>query len=397
MAQPVCCVEQEDTFRREIKLGKQDVIDAVRGQPTSRAPWVPYVGIHAARLIGEPADRYLQDSHLIAKGVLHAAMRYKADGIPLLYDLSIEAMSMDCGYKWQTHCPPTITEHPLENECLSESDVRIPGPADGRWPGVIAAGKKIRERLGDVALYGVVTGPLVLALLLRGISIYKDLYRNKAVAKEIIDFCGQVAAESARTYAEDIGCDVIAIADPLASQLRPHAFREFVKPAVQPVIQAVRTAGKVSTFFVCGNATTILEEVAQVGTDGFSVDEQVNLTYARDVALQFGVGFAGNLSVCTAVVPGNVSPREDAIRTLSAGATTGYILATATDMPYDVPEEYVDEVLKAKDWFYRNYRQYPRRKEEEGGKECSLLKPSRRCAGSAGSRSAVSRVNIPRW
>lgn len=365
-------------------MGRQAVINAVRGQPTARAPWVPYVGIHAAHLIGEPVDRYLQDPHLIAMGVLNAVMRYKTDGIPLLYDLSVEAMSMGCHYKWWADGPPSITEHPLRNKSFTESGMRTPGPGDGRWPAVIAAGKMIKEQLGDVALYGVVTGPLVLALLLRGIDIYKDLYRNKAVAKEIVDFCGQVVGESARIYAEEIGCDVIAIADPLASQVKPATFREFFKPAIQPAIQAARKAGKVSTLFVCGNATSILEEVAQVGTDGFAVDERVNLTYARDVALKYGVGFGGNLNVCTALTTGNISPREDAIASLSAGSTTGYIFATAADMPYDVPAEYVDEVLKAADWFYKNYREYPRRKEEKGGKECSFLKPNRRCARSGG-------------
>jgi uroporphyrinogen decarboxylase len=69
-----------------------------------------------------------------------------------------------------------------------------------------------------VALYGILCGPLTLAGHLRGVRIFTDVYKNKDVAKEIIEFCGQVAAEAARIYAEEIGCDVIAITDPVASQ-----------------------------------------------------------------------------------------------------------------------------------------------------------------------------------
>ncbi len=35
-------------------MGKQDVIDAVKGLPTQKVPWVPYSGVHSAFLIGEP-------------------------------------------------------------------------------------------------------------------------------------------------------------------------------------------------------------------------------------------------------------------------------------------------------------------------------------------------------
>jgi uroporphyrinogen decarboxylase len=136
-----------------------------------------------------------------------------------------------------------------------------------------------------------------------------------------------VAAESARIYAEEIGCDVVAITDPVASQIKPETFREFVKPASQPAIEAIRKAGKVSSFFICGDATKVLEEVAQVGTDGFAIDEQLNLTYVRDVALKYGVGFGGNLKLTLALSLGLLSPKEDAIVSLAAGGNTGYVFA----------------------------------------------------------------------
>jgi uroporphyrinogen decarboxylase len=290
-------------------------------------PWVPYSGVHSAFLINEPADRYLQNPDLIAKGVIFAAERYKADGIPLLFDLTVEAISMGCDYKWWPDNPPSITGHPLDKKSLAESGLKIPGPKDGRWPVIIEAGKKVRAALPDTALYGILCGPLTLASHLRGVRIFTDVYKNKTLAKEIIDFSGEVAGEAARIYAEEIGCDVIAITDPVASQIKPETFLEFVKPATQPAIKATKKAGKVSSFFICGDATKVLEEVATVGTDGFAIDEQLNLNYVRDIALKHKVGFGGNLKLTLALSLGLISSREDAIISLAAGGSTGYVFA----------------------------------------------------------------------
>jgi len=308
-------------------MGKQDVIDAVKGLPTQKVPWVPYSGVHSAFLIKEPADKFLQNPDLMAKGVIYAAERYKADGIPLLFDLTVEAISMGCEHKWWPDNPPSITGHPLDKKTLAESGIKIPGPKDGRWPVIIEAGKKVRAALPDVALYGILCGPLTLASHLRGVRIFTDVYKNKALAKEVIDFAGEVAGEAARIYAEEIGCDVIAITDPVASQIKPETFREFVTPATQPAIKAIKKAGKASSFFICGDATKVLEEVAKVGTDGFAIDEQLNLNYVRDVALKYGVGFGGNLKLTLALSLGLISPREDAIVSIAAGGMTGYVFA----------------------------------------------------------------------
>ena len=80
----------------DIFMAKQMLIDATRGEETEMAPWLPYAGVHCASLIQQPADRFLRDPALLAEGVVHAARLYHADGIPLLFDLSLEAESVGC-------------------------------------------------------------------------------------------------------------------------------------------------------------------------------------------------------------------------------------------------------------------------------------------------------------
>lgn len=305
-------------------MGKQAVIDAYKGQYTPVVPWVPYVGVHAAFLIGETADKVLQDSDLIAKSVINAAQRYKADGIPLVFDLAVEAMSMGIEGKWFADNPPTVITHPLQDKTLAEANLKIPGPNDGRWPTIIAAGKKIVAEIGDVAVIGLACGPLTLASHLRGAKIFTDMVRKPELAEEIIAFAGKVCAESARIYAEEIGCDIVALVEPVGSQVRPEAYDRFVIPACQEALDNIRSAGKTTALYICGDATKIVENMMYTGADCVCVDEQLNMNYVRDMALKYGRGFGGNLKLTLALSLGIIDPREDALISLAAGGKVGY-------------------------------------------------------------------------
>lgn len=305
-------------------MGKQAVIDAYEGRYTPVVPWVPYVGVHGGYLIGEPGDKVLQDSDLLAKAVLTAAERYKADGIPLAFDLAVEAMSMGIKAKWFEDNPPTVVEHPLDGKSLAESDLQVPGPKDGRWPVIIEAGKKVKEQIGDVALIGLACGPLTLASHLRGSKIFTDMVKKPELAEEIMDFAAKVTEESCRIYAEEIGCDIVAIVEPVGSQVRPATYDKFVIPACQPGLRAIEKAGKTTSLYICGDATKIVENMMYTGASCVCVDEQLNMNYVRDCALKYGRGFGGNLKLTLALSLGLVDPREDAIVSLAAGGKLGY-------------------------------------------------------------------------
>ena len=124
-----------------------------------------------------------------------------------------------------------------------------------------------------------------------------------------------------------MGCDIIAIVDPVASQIKHETFREFVTPYCQEAIKVIHDAGMTSSFFICGDGTKVMESVATVGTHGFAIDEQLNLNFIRDIAMKHKVGFGGNLKLTLALSLGLLSPREDAIVSLAAGGTTGFTFA----------------------------------------------------------------------
>jgi len=309
-------------------MAKQMLIDAYRAKKTAKAPWVPYAGVHCAFIINEPADKFLQDPELLAKGVVETAKRYKADGIPLLFDLSVEANSVGCDLKWWPDNVPSVTTHPCSNQTPEAAGLKLPTKDSGRWPVIFEAAKIAKPQLEelDCALMGLFCGPLTLASHLAGVRIFTDVYKNKEFAAEICKYAGEIGAIAAQFYAE-MGADIIAIVDPVASQIKSETFKEYVTPNCQPAIKAIHAADKTSSFFICGDATKVMEDVCQIGTHGFAIDEQMNMNFIRDLALKHKVGFGGNLKLTLALSLGLLSPREDAIVSLAAGGQHGYTFA----------------------------------------------------------------------
>ncbi|MGD8648444.1 MAG: uroporphyrinogen decarboxylase family protein [Desulfobacterales bacterium] len=309
-------------------MAKQMLIDATRGKPTEMPPWLPYAGVHCAALIDQPADTFIKDAGLLANGVVNAADLYHADGIPLLFDLSVEAESIGCKAAYYEDNVPSIITHPCVKKTPAEAGLKIPSKSDGRWPIIFEAAHLAKPRLEalDCAMLGLLCGPLTLASHLAGPQIFPALLKRKEFAQTVLEFAGKVGARSARFYAE-MGCDIIAIVDPVASQIRPQVFAEFVTPNCRPAIDIIHGAGLTSSFFICGNCSKVLEEVCKVPTHGFAIDEQMNLNYVRDMAYKFGKGFGGNLKLTTSLMLGLISPREDALISLAIGGTKGYIFA----------------------------------------------------------------------
>jgi uroporphyrinogen decarboxylase len=262
---------------------------------------------------------------MLAKGVVYAAERYHADGIPLLFDLSLEAQSVGCELNWWEDNVPSIALHPCTQKTPEEAGLKVPTKDSGRWPVIRKAAELVKPRLDelDCVMMGLCCGPLTLASHLAGVRIFTDVYKNKEFAAEVCRFAGEVSALSAGFYAE-MGCEIIAIVDPVASQVKSGTFKEFVTPNCGGAIQEIHGKGLTSCFFICGDCVKVLEDVCDVGTHAFAIDEQVNMNFARDVARRRGMGFCGNLKLTMALSLGLISPREDAIASLAAGGNAGY-------------------------------------------------------------------------
>jgi MtaA/CmuA family methyltransferase len=322
-------------------ISKQLVLDALYNKEVERTPWVPFVGCHAAKLLGVSAEEFFKSSDLIVKGVTKAFELYRPDGLPALFDLQVEAEAMGCKLKWAEKNPPSVTSHPLEDGVKLE-DLKIPQETDGRFPIVLEATKEVCQKLGDkIAIYGLITGPFTLALHLLGTEIFYQMIDEPEYVHKLMTFCKEVCINTSRMYLE-AGVDIIAVVDPMTSQISPNNFAEFVSPYAAEIFSYVKALGKGCSFFVCGNAKNNIEEMCKCGPNNISIDENIPLEYVKEVCSRYGVSFGGNIKLTVTMLFGTTTDNiRDAENCMTIGGKKGYILAPGCDMPFDTPEDNV--------------------------------------------------------
>lgn len=328
--------------------GKEILLRTLRGEPAERTPWVPFVGIHGGRLIGVAADAYLRSADHVVAGQTLAAERYRADGIPVVFDLQVEAEILGCDLRWAEDSPPSVSSHPLGGpDELSLAGLREFAVAAGRFPLVLEATRRLKMGIGEsVALYGLITGPLTLAMHLRGEKLFTDLFDFPDTVRELFRFCVDVGVTSARAYLE-AGVDVVAVVDPLVSLISPDHFEQFVAAPLEGIFAAVHAQGSPCSLFVCGNATRNLEAMAETGCDNLSVDENVALTELKEVCQDVGMSYGGNLKLTTALLLGTPNEvRSNAVACFDEGQGVGYVLSPGCDLPYAVPPENLEVVAE---------------------------------------------------
>jgi MtaA/CmuA family methyltransferase len=303
---------------------------------TNRIPWVPFVGVHGGYLIGSDAKSYLNSSERMVQGISKAVELYNPDGIPVIFDLQLEAEILGCRLKWSQGTPPAVISHPL-SEGISVTQLSIPRPGDGRIPLVLETTRILRQKYPELALYGLITGPFTLALHLLGTDIFLKMFEAPDEIARIMEFCTKVGMKMAE-YLIDGGCDVIALVDPMTSQIDPDNFQQFVTPYAKQIFSFIRERKKLSSFFVCGHAQQNIEVMCSCRPDNISIDENIPLEFVRDIALRNGISFGGNMRLTVVLLMGNEDDaRQEAISCLDRGGKKGFILSPGCDMPMETP------------------------------------------------------------
>ena len=316
---------------------------AIRLEPVERVPWVPFVGVHGAYLIGVDAEQYLKSAKNMVAGLSKAIELYKPDGIPVSFDLQLEAEILGCKLNWAKENPPAVVTHPLSEGVLLSS-LKVPTATDGRIPIVLETTRALREQNPEIALYGLITGPFTLALHLLGTEIFMKLFEDPEYVMDVMDFCTKVAI----SYSEmliDAGCDVIAVVDPMTSQIDPLSFETYVTPYVSQIFDFVRKKDKLSSFFVCGHAQQNIEAMCDCRPDNISIDENIPLDFVKEIALSKKISFGGNLKLTVVLLMGDADDaKQDALACLDLGGNQGFILAPGCDLPMQTPVENIQAV-----------------------------------------------------
>jgi MtaA/CmuA family methyltransferase len=316
--------------------GKELVFHALKGGQCSTIPWVPFVGVHGGYIIGTNANEYLHSSDLMVNGISKAIELYQPDGIPVCFDLQIEAEALGCKLGWADENPPAVLSHPLSGN-LNLGGLQKLSKNQGRIPLVLEATRQLRKKYPDLALYGLVTGPFTLGLHLLGTEIFMKMFEDPSFINKLLEFTAEVTQSMSRFYIE-AGCDIIAVVDPMTSQIGPDQFKEFIHQPVKSVFDDIRRQGKFSSFFVCGHAQQNIEVMCKTGPDNISIDENIPLDYVRKICQKFGISFGGNLQLTLVMLMGSPEDcQKNAVDCIDIAGNSGFILAPGCDLPMKTP------------------------------------------------------------
>ncbi len=296
-------------------------------------------------------SQILTDKSKLLESLLEVNRQYDPDGQPVIFDLQIEAEILGCELVWAEKAPPSVVSHPLAQKAVIPD--HLPEKTDGRLPMVLDTMRAMKNQVGQhTALYGLVTGPFTLASHLRGTEIFMDMFDRKEYLGKLLVFCTNVANLLADFYHE-AGMDVIAIVDPLVSQISPKHFSQFLAGDFTQIFNHIRSLGAYSSFFVCGDATKNIEVMCQTAPDCIAVDENINLVNAKQITDRYNITIEGNIPLTTRMLFGtqqdNMKYILDMVDALvpQGGVPQNLIISPGCDMPYDVPAENVVGAMQA--------------------------------------------------
>lgn len=329
-------------------MGKDLVLKALRHQDVDDVPWVPFAGVHAGKLKAYTALEVLRDGDKLVESLLEVNKIYMPDGMPILFDLQVEAEILGCELLWAQGNPPSVRSHPLAEEKSIPCRCSIPTKESGRIPIILDAMRRTKEAIGDqTALYGLICGPFTLASHLRGTNIFMDMVQDAQYVKELVEFCSEVCIKMAEYYIE-AGMDVIAVVDPLVSQISPKHIEAVLSDSFTAVFDYIRSKNVLSCFFVCGNATRQIEAMCKTNPDGISVDENVNLFKAKEITDRYNITLGGNIPLTTTMLLGTQQDNMKAVIDILDNINHhNYIISPGCDMPYNTPIENTVAVAQA--------------------------------------------------
>jgi uroporphyrinogen decarboxylase len=327
--------------------GKELLLEAMRGGETPRPAWLPFVGCHGGKLIGKSAAEYLRSADLLVEGLKKAHELYRPDGLPITFDLQLEAEILGCELHWADEAPPAVITHPLADGKTTIENLPELDRTKGRLPMVMSALEMLDRDLGkEVAFYGLICGPFTLALHLRGNDIFLDMFDRPDDVKLLTDYCADIGIRMASLYLSH-GASAVAVVDPMTSQISPDHFETFVTPSANKVFDWIRDNDGLSSMFVCGDVTRNLELMCRVHADNICVDEQISMDDLRRLCAENDKSFGGNIRLTAVLLLGNEDDsRREALAIIDKSGSKGFILAPGCDLPYHTPEKNLQAVTE---------------------------------------------------
>lgn len=335
------------------------------GQDIDRIPAMPFISTVASKVAGMTHRERRNSAENTAKAQIVAYERFGHDSISVDYGLHGVGIALGSTISDPEDAPPAIVDFVLKDlkniDQLDMSKVELKN--DDRFQRHYHAAEILLNKLGDECNIGItITGVFTAAA-----SIYPTELLLRAIRKDpenthkLMRFC----TESLRTvYLEFAKLGVgFSLCDPVASGtiLQRRQYQEFVKPYTTELVDALHKSGAAVSYHICGDSSSIMEDMLETGVDNISLDNIVDMEMAK-TKIGDRICLVGNIDPVGVFMLGEVhdgiDDMDEAVKTCfrkTYDSPQGFIIASGCDLPKDVPLENIERFMTAA----RKYGKWP--------------------------------------
>lgn len=322
-----------------------------KGETVDRLPCNPNVANGVARVYGCKISEFNHDAKTLANAQIAAYRYFGYDSVRIFTDLFTWSEAM--GAEVTSPLDDTVD---LASPAISRrEDIKKLEPADpykdGRLPVHLEAMEYLMDEVGmEVGCSGAIVGPFTNAFFLFGVN---EILRMLAKDPEAVHALCRVSLETCKNFADaviKIGLTP-TISEPMSSctVVSPRVFREFSAPYLKELVDFIKSRGKGVVMHICGQTNHIWNDIADMGVNGFSIDNVASLTKCKET-IGRKARILGNVDPGSVMYSG--TPELVRLRTLEGIAECydspmGYTPMSGCSLPVESPFENIHAMMDA--------------------------------------------------
>ncbi|MEM2739537.1 MAG: uroporphyrinogen decarboxylase family protein [Candidatus Bathyarchaeia archaeon] len=315
-----------------------------------RPPVIPQATYCVAGWLGLDLRRPAYDAKLMADSLIEGLRRVGYEGVYVGWEASFNILAEAFGavLEGAEGELPKVSK-PILRDVDDIDRLPLPDPwLDGRMPIHLEAIERVCKAIGgEVPVLSYVPGPLTLSTLLLGSSkTFRYLYFEPDRLSKLMEALCRASISFAKAKIES-GCDVIVVADPTSSMVKPDVFERHLSPYINRILEVIG-GDATPSLHICGNTSKMLASIGKLKIKIFEVDTPVDLSYAKSILKDVCV--MGNVSTTLLKLGRPNDIEREVVECIRKAGLQGYIVSSGCEVPYSTPIEnvkaMVDSTLK---------------------------------------------------
>jgi [methyl-Co(III) methanol-specific corrinoid protein]:coenzyme M methyltransferase len=273
----------------DIYSPKERLLRKLHGEGVERPPVICPGGMMNAAVVDimEDTGRTLPGGHFDADLMAEIARDisqmtgFENYGVPFCMTVEAEALGSEID-PGDLSCEPKIVKELYPSVAAAASAFSGTRGGGARLDVVASAVSKLSG--GDVPVIGSITGPIsTAASIVDPMTFLKELRKDRENAHRVLSSITGWLKDYSLMLCE-AGADVICIADPTATGeiLGPKVFEEYAVQYLNRLIDEIRRTGVPVIAHVCGQLSSVSQQVASLGGNAVSTDAMVSLRDLKD-------------------------------------------------------------------------------------------------------------------